>query len=85
MVFIHETHVMPSSGKVKTKRYLFLYLVLAGSDCCPMCQLLQTGTNYHICSHMWFLYIVRATTVLVAPNRNILIHYVLLAGWHYID
>ena len=27
MVFIHETHVMPSSGKVKTKR-LFSYLVL---------------------------------------------------------
>ena len=30
MVFIHETHVMPSSGKVKTKRQLFSYLVLAG-------------------------------------------------------
>ena len=48
MVFIHETHVMPSSGKVKTKRHLFSYLVLAGSECCPMRQLLQTGTNYHI-------------------------------------
>ena len=48
MVFIHETHVMPSSGKVKTKRQLFSSLVLAGSECCPMCQLLQTGTNYHI-------------------------------------
>ena len=47
MVFIHETHVMPSSGKVKTKSHLssVSYLVLAGSECCPMCQLLQTGTN----------------------------------------
>ena len=48
MVFIHETHVMPSSGKAKTKRHLFSYLVLAGSECCKMCQLHQTGTNYHI-------------------------------------
>ena len=40
MVFIHETHVMPSGGKVKTKRHLSSYLVLAGSECCPMCQLL---------------------------------------------
>ena len=46
MVFIHETHVMPSSGKVKTKSHLFSYLVLAGSECCPMCQLLQTGIKY---------------------------------------
>ena len=52
MVFIHETQVMPSSGKVKTKRHLFSYLVLAGSECWPMCQSLQTGTNYHI---MYFL------------------------------
>ena len=58
MVFIHETHVMPSSGKVKTKRNLFSYLVLAGSECCPMCQLLQTGTNYHL-TYIWL--------VLVAP------------------
>ena len=28
MVFIHETHVTPSSGKVKTKSHLFSYLVL---------------------------------------------------------
>ena len=55
MVFIHETHVMPSSGKVKTKRQLFSYLVLAGSECCPMCQLLQTGTNYHITYICWNL------------------------------
>ena len=48
MVFIHETHMMPSSGKVKTKSYLSSYLVLADSECCPMCQLHQTGTNYHI-------------------------------------
>ena len=43
MVFIHETHVMPSSGKVKTKSHLssVSYLVLAGSECCPMCQLLK--------------------------------------------
>ena len=32
MLFIHETHVMPSSGKVKTKSHLFSYLVLAGSE-----------------------------------------------------
>ena len=54
MVFVHETHVMPSSGKVKTKRQLFSYLVLAGSECCPMCQLLQTGTNYHI-TYIWMV------------------------------
>ena len=54
MVFIHETHVMPSSGKVKTKRHLFSYLVLASSECCPMCQLIQTGTNYHI-TYIWMV------------------------------
>ena len=54
MVFIHETHVMPSSGKVKTKRHLFSYLLIAGSECCPMCQLLQTGTNYHI-TYIWMV------------------------------
>ena len=48
MVFVHETHVMPSSGKVKTKSHLFSYFVIAGSECCPMRQLLQTGTHYHI-------------------------------------
>ena len=48
MVFIHETHVTPSSGKVKTKRHLFSYLVISVSECCPMCQLLQTRTNYYI-------------------------------------
>ena len=58
MVFIHETHVMPSSGKVKTKRHLFSYLVISFSECCPMCQVLQTGTNYHI-TYIWL--------VLVAP------------------
>ena len=47
-LFIHKTHVTPSSGKEKTKRYLFSNLVLAGSECCSMCQSLQTGTNYHI-------------------------------------
>ena len=30
MVFINETHVMPSSGKVKTKSHLFSELVPAG-------------------------------------------------------
>ena len=64
MVSIHETHVMPSSGKVKTKSHLFSELVLAGSECCPMCLLLQTGTNYHI-THIWL--------ELVAP---ILWHYI---------
>ena len=48
MVFIHETHVTPSSGKVKTKWLLFSYLVIAFNECCPMCQLLQTGTKYHM-------------------------------------
>ena len=56
MVFIHETHVMPSSDKVKTKIHLFSYLVLAGSECCLMCQLLQTGTNYHITSYCYCLH-----------------------------
>ena len=37
MVFIHETHVMPSSGKVKTKSHLFSCLVLAGIKCRLMC------------------------------------------------
>ena len=54
MVSIHETHVTPSSGKVKTKRHLFSYLVISGSECCPMCQLLQTRTNYHI-TYIWLL------------------------------
>ena len=62
MVFIHETHVMPSSGKVKTKRHLFSYLVLAGSECWPMCQSLQTETNYHI---MYF-WLVQVAPQLVA-------------------
>ena len=31
MVFIHKTHVMPYSGKVKTKSHLFSYFVIAGS------------------------------------------------------
>ena len=43
-----------NSCKVKTKSHLFSYLVLAGSECCPMCQLLQTGTNYHI-TYFWLL------------------------------
>ena len=47
MVVIHETRVTPSSGKVKTKRHLFSFLVLADSECCAMCQLLQAGTIYH--------------------------------------
>ena len=58
MVFIHETHVIPSSGKMKTKSLLFSYLVLAGSECCPMCQLLHTGTKKYI-KYFWM--------VLVAP------------------
>ena len=33
MVFIHETHVMPSSGKMKTKRHLFPFLLLKGRVC----------------------------------------------------
>ena len=48
MVFIHETRVMPSRGKVKIKRHLLSNSVLAGSECCPMCQLLHTETNYHM-------------------------------------
>ena len=58
MVFIHETHVMPSSGKVKTKSHLssVSYLVLAGSECCPMCQLLLWHYIDWCClflKHMW--------------------------------
>ena len=64
MVFMNETHVTPSSGKVKTKRHLFSYLVLAGSECCPMCQSLQTGTNYHI-MYFWL--------VQVAPSCGIIL------------
>ena len=56
MVFIHEIHVIPSSGKVKTKRHLFSYLSLGGSECCPMCKLLQTGTNYHITWYWYWLH-----------------------------
>ena len=58
MVFVHEAHVLPSSAKVKTKRHLFSYLVLAGSEYCLMCKLLQTQKNYHI-TYIWM--------VLVAP------------------
>ena len=54
----HETHVMRYSGKVKSKSHLFSYFVIAGSECCPMRQLLQTGTHYHI-TYIWM--------VLVAP------------------
>ena len=36
MVFIHETHVMPSSGKVKTKSHLFLQVVSAAQ--CVSCS-----------------------------------------------
>ena len=57
MVFIYETHVMPSSGKVKTKRHLFSYLVIAGSECCATRQLLQTGTNYHV-TYFWLVQVV---------------------------
>ena len=54
MVFVHETHVMPSSGKVKNKSHLFSYLVLAGSECCPMCQLLQTAKISTLCTFGWY-------------------------------
>ena len=56
MVFIQETPVMPYSGKVKTKRHLFSCLLISGSECCPMCQLLQTGTNYYITSFGWYFW-----------------------------
>ena len=58
IMFIHKTHVTPSSGKVKTKRHLLSYFVIAGSESCARCQLLQTGTNYQI-TYIWL--------VLVAP------------------
>ena len=54
MVFINEKHVMPSSGQVETKRHLLSYLVLAGSEWCPLCQLIQRGTNYHITYIGWY-------------------------------
>ena len=62
MVFIHDTHVTPSSGKVKTKSHLFSYLVLAGSECCPICQLLQKGTNYHI---TWYWYWLNQSSIII--------------------
>ena len=37
MVFIHETHVTPSSGKVKSKRHLFSFFLLEGRVCYTMC------------------------------------------------
>ena len=64
MVFIHETHVTPSSGEVKTKRHLFSYFVIAGIESCPMCQSLETGTNYHI-MYFWL--------VQVAPSCGIIL------------
>ena len=33
MAFIHETHVKPSRGKVKTKRHLFSFLLPGGHVC----------------------------------------------------
>ena len=64
ILFIHETHVIPSSGKVETKRHLLSYFVISGSECCPMWQLLQTGTRkphyVHLadtcCTHLVALY-----------------------------
>ena len=54
MVFINETHVMRSSGKVKTKRHLFSCFILAGSECCPMCQLLQTRKISTLRTCVWY-------------------------------
>ena len=34
MVFIHETHVMPSCGKVETESHLFSYVVPVYSESC---------------------------------------------------
>ena len=68
MVFIHETHVMPSSGKVKTKMHLFSYLSLAGSEYCPFCKLLQTGTNYHI---SWYWYCLHPCSGIILINSVI--------------
>ena len=76
MVFIHKTHVTPFSGKVKTKRHLFSYLVHAGSECCPMCQSLQTGTNYHIMyfwlvqvAVYWLMVIIHETHVMLSSGK----------------
>ena len=65
MVFIHETHVIPSSGKVKTKRHLFSYLSLAGSEYCPMCKLTQTGSIYHI---TWYWYCLHPCSGIILIN-----------------
>ena len=64
MVFIHEPHVTPSGGKVKTKRHLFSYLVLAGSECCEMCQSLQAGTNYHI-MYFWLVQVAPSCIIIL--------------------
>ena len=45
ILFIHEPHVTPSSGKGKTKRHLFSFWLLEGRVCYTMCQLLQAGTT----------------------------------------
>ena len=47
ILFIHEPHVTPSSGKVKTKRHLFSFLLVEGHVFYTMCKLLEAGTTSH--------------------------------------
>ena len=96
MVFIHETPVMPSSGKVKTKRHLFSCLVISRSECCPMCQLLQqeqittlrhldgTGCTLFLALY-WLMVFVHNTNVMPSSSCKVktkmhLFSYLVLAG-----
>ena len=54
MAFIHETHLMPSSAKVKTKGHLSLHLVLV----CAEQSSGKVKTKSHLSSHTWFLQVV---------------------------
>ena len=81
MVFIHETHVMPSSGKVETKRHLLSYLVLAGSECCPIVSVAPNRNKLphyvHLdgtgCTHLlalyWLMVFIHETHVMPSSGK----------------
>ena len=54
MVFIHETHVMPSSGKVETKSHLFSYVVPVYSESyqCVSCSKQEQINTLRTCG--WY-------------------------------
>ena len=55
MVFIHETHVMPSSFEVKTKRHLFSSLVLAvvSAAQCVSCSMQEQSNTLSTFGWCW--------------------------------